>query len=72
VIDQLLLRLEPLRPSRAAELVEGTASHIVLKRLEGHAIPILPAASAVQRCHGGKIDILQNVIQSMGVLLAIE
>jgi hypothetical protein len=72
VIDQLLLGLEPLRPAGAADLVEGTASQIVLKRLESHPIPILPAAAAVQRVHVGKIDILQNVIQSMGVTLPIK
>ena len=66
MIDELLLGFEPFRPADAANVIESTPAEVILERLEGHSLPILPATGAVNRFHAGKIDILQNVIQSIG------
>jgi hypothetical protein len=66
VIDQLLLGFEPFRPADAAYVIESTSAEVILERLECHSLPILPATGTVNRLHAGKIDILQNVIQSIG------
>jgi len=47
MVDQLLLGLEPLRPADAADLIEGSPTQLVLKRLKCHPFAFLPAAGTV-------------------------
>jgi hypothetical protein len=47
VINELLLRFEPLRPADTANLIEGTSADLVLERLKGHPLAILSTTAAV-------------------------
>jgi hypothetical protein len=66
VIDELLLHLEPLSPTDTANLLICPAAQLILKGLKRHPISLQPASGTMQGCHAGKIDILENVIQSIG------
>jgi len=66
VVDELLLGLGPFRPAHAADLFEGPAAQIGREGLKRHPVSRLAASPALKSRHRGKIDVIGNVIQSMG------
>jgi hypothetical protein len=66
VVYELLLSFQPLAPAYTADLIEGTPAQLVLEGLKCHLIPVLPTTAAMDNRHEGKIDIIGNVIQSIG------
>src|ERR1019366_1854693 len=55
VVDQLLLRLEPLCPARLADRVVDPLAEVIGKRLERLPFPFQSAPGAVNRCHQVKL-----------------
>lgn len=55
VVDELLLRLEPLRPADVADLFVGAETELILEGSETHLVALLPAPGACDGCHAGKI-----------------